>query len=64
MRKKIKTPLTQLIEELQSELYHERQRPGLEYAIAIAKRMLKREKSMMCWFAREWHNAKLKNQQL
>ncbi len=58
MRKKIKTPLTELIEELESELYHEKEKAGLRYAIAIARRMLRKEKSIMCWFAREWHHAK------
>tara|TARA_Y100000004_G_scaffold179538_1_gene223241 strand:+ start:257 stop:445 length:189 start_codon:yes stop_codon:yes gene_type:complete len=58
MRKKIKTPLTELIEELESELYHEKEKAGLRYAIAIARRMLRKEKSIMCWFAKEWHHAK------
>ncbi len=60
MNNKIKTPLRELIEQLESELCHESTRQGLKYAIAIAKRMLKREKEIMCWFADEWHEMKLK----
>ena len=55
MDKKIKTPLTELIKQFESELEHENTRQGLKYAIALAKRMLKREKEIMCWFADEWH---------
>ena len=36
---KIKTPLRELITELESELHHENTRQGLKYAIAIAKQM-------------------------
>ena len=57
---KIKTPLRELITELESELHHENTRQGLKYAIAITKRMLKREKEIMCWFADEGHEIKLK----
>ena len=57
---KIKTPIKELIEQLESELSHESTRQGLKYAIAISKRMLKREKEIMCWFADEWHEMKLK----
>tara|TARA_B100001175_G_C19342910_1_gene558361 strand:- start:253 stop:444 length:192 start_codon:yes stop_codon:yes gene_type:complete len=60
MDKKIKTPLTELIKQFESELEHENTRQGLKYAIALAKRMLKREKEIMCWFADEWHEMKLK----
>ena len=56
---KIKTPLRELITELESELHHENTRQGLKYAIAITKRMLKREKEIMCWFADAWHEMKL-----
>jgi len=56
---KIKTPLRELITELESELCHENTRQGLKYAIAITKRMLKREKEIICWFADEWHEMKL-----
>ena len=56
---KIKTPLRELITELESELHHENTRQGLKYAIAITKRMLKREKEIICWFADEWHEMKL-----
>ena len=59
MDKKIKTPLTELIKQFESELEHENTRQGLKYAIALAKRMLKREKEIMCWFADEWHEMKL-----
>ena len=60
MKGKIKTPIRELIEQLESELCHESTRKGLKYAIAISKRMLKREKEIMCWFADEWHEMKLK----
>jgi len=60
MKNRIKTPLRELIAELESELYHKDTRQGLKYAIAIARRMLKREKEIMCWFADEWHEMKLK----
>ena len=56
---KIKTPIKELIKEFESELCHESTRQGLIYAIAIAKRMLKREKEIMCWFADEWHEMKI-----
>ncbi len=57
---KIKTPIRELIEQFKSELGHESTRQGLKYAIAISRRMLKREKELMCWFADEWHEMKLK----
>ena len=60
MENKIKTPIRELIEQFESELYHKDTRKGLKYAIAIARRMLKREKEIMCWFADEWHEMKLK----
>jgi len=60
MNNKINTPLTELIKQLESELNHESTKQGLKYAIAISKRMLKREKEIMCWFADEWHEMKLK----
>jgi len=60
MKNRIKTPLRELIAELESELYHKDTRQGLKYAIAISRRMLKREKELMCWFADEWHEMKLK----
>ena len=56
---KIKTPLRELITELESELHHKNTRQGLKYAIQIAKQMLKREKEIMCWFADEWHEIKI-----
>ena len=59
MNNKINTPLTELIKQLESELNHESTKQGLEYAIAIAKRMLKKEKEIMCWFADEWHEMKI-----
>ena len=57
---KIKTPIKELIKQFESELCHESTRKGLKYAIAIEKGMLKREKEIMCWFADEWHEIKLK----
>tara|TARA_R100000030_G_C3214256_1_gene114205 strand:+ start:403 stop:594 length:192 start_codon:yes stop_codon:yes gene_type:complete len=60
MKGKIKTPIRELIEQFESELYHPSTKRGLKYAIAISKRMLKREKEIMCWFADEWHEMKLK----
>ncbi len=59
MNNKINTPLTELIKQLESELNHESTKQGLKYAIAIAKRMLKKEKEIMCWFADEWHEIKI-----
>jgi len=59
MGNKIKTPIRELIEQFESELEHKSTRQGLKYAIALAKRMLKREKQIMCWFADEWHEMKL-----
>ena len=56
---KIKTPLKELIQELENELSHKSTREGLKYAIAIAKRMLKREKEIICWFADEWQQIKI-----
>ena len=61
MKKQIKTPIANLIEQFESELYHENTRDGLKYAIELSKRMLRKEKSIMCWFAREWHKAKRQN---
>ena len=50
MENKIKTPITQLIEQFESELHYDTTRQGLKYAIEMAKRMLKKEQKMMCWF--------------
>jgi hypothetical protein len=61
MEKGIKTPIKELIVQLESELEHESTRKGLKYAIAIANKMLKKEKELMCWFAQEWHEMKIKN---
>lgn len=58
MENKIKTPITELIEQFESELHHDNVNSGLRYAIAISKRMLKKEQKIMCWFAREWHAIK------
>ena len=44
MKGKIKTPIRELIEQFESELYHPSTKRGLKYAIEISKRMLKREK--------------------
>ena len=60
MEKRIKTPIKELIEQFESELEHKNTRQGLKYAIEIAKRMLKKEKELICWFAQEWHEMKLK----
>lgn len=57
----IKTPIANLIEQFEAELYHDNTRDGLKYAIELSKRMLRKEKKMMCWFAREWHKIKIKN---
>ena len=61
MGNKIKTPIRELIEQFESELEHETTRQGLKYAIALSKRMLKKEKEIMCWFAEKWYEVKLKN---
>lgn len=61
MENKIKTPITQLIEQFESELHYDTTRQGLKYAIEMAKRMLKKEQKMMCWFAQEWHEVKTRN---
>ena len=61
MEKEIKTPVRELIEQFESELEHETTRQGLKYAIALSKRMLKKEKEIMCWFAEKWYEVTLKN---
>ena len=60
MGQKIKTPIRELIKQFESELEHENTKQGLLYAIEISKRMLKTEKKIMCWFAQEWHEMKIK----
>jgi len=62
MENKIKTPIVELIEQFESELHHDSTRQGLQYAIEISKRMLKKEQKIMCWFAREWHEMKIKTE--
>jgi Ni,Fe-hydrogenase III component G len=62
MENKIKTPIVELIEQFESELHHESTRQGLQYAIEISKRMLKKEQKIMCWFAQEWHEMKIKTE--
>jgi hypothetical protein len=61
MENNLTTPMKELIKQFESELQHESTRPGLKYAIAIAKSMLNKEKELMCWFAQEWHELKTKN---
>lgn len=59
MSKKM-TPVSLLIEAMQEELESSPKEvwPGLEYAIAMAKRLLPEEKKIMCKFANDWANAK------
>ncbi len=60
-KNKSKTPISLLIEAFQDELESSPKEvwPGLEYAIAMAKRMLPEEKKIMCQFAEDWHRAQL-----
>lgn len=60
MESKKKTPVSLLIEAMQEELESSPKEvwPGLEYAIAMAKRMLPEEKEIMCKFAEDWAEAK------
>jgi len=62
MENKIKTPIRELIEQFEEELHNDNVNAGLQYAIEISKRMLKREQTIMCWFARKWHQLKLNSQ--
>ena len=57
---KRKTPVSLLIEAMQEELESSPKEvwPGLEYAIAMAKRMLPEEKKIMCKFAEDWADAR------
>ena len=59
MSKKM-TPVSLLIEAMQEELESSPKEvwPGLEYAIAMAKRLLPEEKKIMCKFANDWADAK------
>ena len=59
MSKKM-TPVSLLIEAMQEELESSPKEvwPGLEYAIAMAKRLLPEEKKIMCKFAEDWANAR------
>ena len=59
MSKKM-TPVSLLVEAMQEELESSPKEvwPGLEYAIAMAKRMLPEEKKIMCEFAEDWAEAK------
>ena len=54
------TPVSLLIEAMQEELESSPKEvwPGLEYAIAIAKRLLPEEKKIMCKFAEDWADAR------
>ena len=54
------TPVSLLIEAMQEELESSPKEvwPGLEYAIAMAKRLLPEEKKIMCKFANDWADAK------
>ena len=58
------TPVSLLIEAMQEELESSPKEvyrpvwPGLEYAIAMAKRLLPEEKKIMCKFAEDWANAR------
>ena len=54
------TPVSLLIEAMQEELESSPKEvwPGLEYAIAMAKRLLPEEKKIMCKFANDWANAR------
>ena len=57
---KRKTPVSLLIEAMQEELESSPKEvwPGLEYAIAMAKRLLPEEKKIMCKFAEDWADAR------
>ena len=59
MSKKM-TPVSLLIEVMQEELESSPKEvwPGLEYAIAMAKRLLPEEKKIMCKFANDWADAR------
>tara|TARA_B100001248_G_scaffold259024_1_gene244327 strand:+ start:1365 stop:1625 length:261 start_codon:yes stop_codon:yes gene_type:complete len=59
MSKKM-TPVSLLIEAMQEELESSPKEvwPGLEYAIAMAKRLLPEEKKIMCKFANDWADAR------
>lgn len=59
MSKKM-TPVSLLIEAMQEELESSPKEvwPGLEYAIAMAKRILPEEKKIMCKFANDWADAR------
>ena len=59
MSKKM-TPVSLLIEAMQEELESSPKEvwPGLEYAIAMAKRLLPEEKKIMCKFAEDWADAR------
>ena len=54
------TPVSFLIEAMQEELESSPKEvwPGLEYAIAMAKRLLPEEKKIMCKFAEDWADAR------
>jgi len=54
------TPVSLLIEAMQEELESSPKEvwPGLEYAIAMAKRLLPEEKKIMCKFANDWADAR------
>jgi len=54
------TPVSLLIEAMQEELESSPKEvwPGLEYAIAMAKRFLPEEKKIMCKFANDWADAR------
>ena len=63
---KSKTPVSLLIEAMQEELESSPKEvwPGLEYAIAMAKRMLPEEKMIMCKFAEDWAEAKARTDRM
>ena len=63
---KSKTPVSLLIEAMQEELESSPKEvwPGLEYAIAMAKRMLPEEKKIMCKFAEDWAEAKARTDRM
>ena len=44
MNKQIKTPIANLIEQFESELYHDNTRDGLKYAIELSKKCLERKR--------------------
>ena len=54
------TPVSLLIQAMQEELESSPKEvwPGLEYAIAMAKRLLPEEKKIMCKFAEDWADAR------